>query len=365
MAEAPDRDSRTHEPTPRRREEARQHDQVPQSRDVNTAAVIMAALAVGAWAVPALIEQQRRTIGLWLDMIATTDVSVQTIGPILRRALDEMVVFAWPVMATVAVAGGAAQVAQVGFRFRPQRLQPKLGSLNPMQGLRKMLSPDGLVTVGKAALKLGFVGYIAYRVVLHTGTGAEGLVALHLPAILSFIGNGVFQTIAWVGGALALIAAADFAYEYSRVEKNLKMTRQQVEDEQRASEGDVKVKRRFRKYHYELTKNRMLAEVPGADVVVTNPVHVAVAIRYVADTMRAPQVIAKGAGEVAAQIKNAARSAGVPIIERRALARALFRTVKVGQEIPAGLYRAVAEILAYIYSLRRASAAAAAGARVR
>jgi flagellar biosynthetic protein FlhB len=365
MAEAPDKDSRTHEPTPRRREEAQRHDEVPQSRDVNTAAVVVAALAVGAWAVPAFIEHQRRTIGLWLDMLATTEVSVQTIGPILQRALGEMVVLAWPVMATVAAAGSAAQVAQVGFRFRPQRLQPKLAALNPMQSLRKILSPDGLVALGKAALKLAFVGYVAYCVVLRAGAGAEELVALHLPAILGFIGDGVFQTVAWVGGALALIAAADFAYEYHRVEKNLKMTRQQVEDEQRASEGDVKVKRRFRKYHYELTKNRMLAEVPNADVVVTNPIHVAVAIRYVADTMRAPQVIAKGAGEVAEQIKSAARRAGVPIIERRALARALFRTVKVGQEIPAALYRAVAEILAYIYSLRRASAAAGTGTRAR
>jgi flagellar biosynthetic protein FlhB len=362
MSDAPDKDSRTQDPTPKRREEARREDQVPQSKDVNTVAVLLAALAVGTWAVPRFLMTHRDNIGMWFRSLASTDVTVETIGPIMNRALDQVVLFAWPVMATAALAGTAAQVAQVGFRIHPKRLQPKLSTLNPMRGLKRMFSSQGAVSLGKAALKLSFVGYVAFRVAVHAGAGAQELVSLSVPAIIDFIGAGVFQTIAWVLGALAIIAAIDFAFEYYRSETNLKMTKQQVEDEERASEGDAKIKRRFRKFHYELTKNRMLAEVPTADVVVTNPVHVAVAIRYAADSMRAPQVVAKGAGEVCQQIKAAARAAGVPIIERRALARALFRSVKIGQEIPAALYRAVAEILAYIYSLRRRSSGAGARA---
>jgi flagellar biosynthetic protein FlhB len=222
-----------------------------------------------------------------------------------------------------------------------------------MAGLKRILSAEGLMALVKALVKLLAVGYVAYRIVLRTAAGAEGLVALAVPDLVVFIGAGVRDTVLCIGAALLVLAAIDYGWEYYRSEQKLRMTRQEVEDEQRATEGDAKIKRRFRKFHYELTKNRMLAEVPTADVVLTNPVHVAVALRYVADVMRAPQVVAKGAGEVAEQIKAAARRAGVPIVERRALARALFRSVKIGQEIPAALYRAVAEVLAYIYSLQR------------
>jgi flagellar biosynthetic protein FlhB len=354
---AEDQDSRTYEPSGKRLEEARRRDETAESAEVRTVAVVVAALAVGCWLVPKIITQHSSNVRVWLTMMGTLDVSTGTIGTILGHATEQTAIFALPIIAATVVAGCGAQIAQVGFRVQIDRLKPKFNALNPVNGLKSLFSTESLVLLGKAALKLVLVGYVAYRVVLKSATGAEALVALSLPDILGFIGRGVFRTIAWVAAALALVAAIDFLYEFVRCKKKLKMTRQEVKDETKDTEGNPEIKQRFSTLRYRLTRNRMLAAVPTADVVLTNPVHVAVALRYVADVMRAPQVVAKGAGELAEQMKAAARRVGVPIIERRALARALFRSVKVGQEIPAALYRAVAEVLAYIYSLRRPSAA--------
>jgi flagellar biosynthetic protein FlhB len=152
--------------------------------------------------------------------------------------------------------------------------------------------------------------------------------------------------------ALGALGALDFLWQRWRHEQSLKMSRHEVKEEQKQAEGDPQIKMRFKRAHREVAKRRMLAEVKRADVVLTNPIHVAVALRYRAQEMGAPRVVAKGAGELAAKIKDEARQAGVPIVERRALARALFKSVALGAEIPPALYRAVAEILAYIYSLR-------------
>ena len=351
-----DQDSRTHEPSGKRLDEARRKDETPESAEVKTVAVVVAVLAVGSWLVPEIITHHSSNVRVWLTMVGTLDVTTGTIGTILGHAMEQTAFFALPIIAATVAAGCGAQIAQVGFRVQVDRLKPRFNDLNPLNGVKSLLSTDSLVSLAKAALKLAFVGYVAYRVVLKSAEGVEALVALSLPDILGFIGRGVFRTIAWVAAALALVAAIDFFYEFAKYKKKLRMTRQEVKDETKDTEGNPEFKQRFSTIRHRLTRNRMLAAVPTADLVLTNPVHVAVALRYVADVMRAPQVVAKGAGELAELMKAAARRAGVPIIERRALARALFRSVKVGQEIPAALYRAVAEVLAYIYSLRRPSA---------
>jgi flagellar biosynthetic protein FlhB len=357
MAEG-DKESRTHAPTPRRRQQARERGQVPRSREIDTVAVLLAGLAVGLWVVPALLARYGGQLRGWIALAGSVEVTPGTVPLLFRRAAAEVVTLAWPLLATAIVAGVAAQVSQGGVVLRAERLAPDLSRLDPLAGFRRLVSAHGLVTLVKAALKLFVIGGVAAAVVLRAEDGVEALVTMPLPDILAFLGAGVRATVGWVVLALLVVAALDYGWEYYRSEQRLRMTRQEVDDDLRASEGDVKIKRRFRKFHYELTKNRMLAEVPNADVVLTNPVHVAVALRYVADLMRAPIVIAKGADEVAEQIKTIARGAGVPIVERRALARALFRSVKIGQEVPVALYRAVAEVLAYIYSLGRSRPAA-------
>jgi flagellar biosynthetic protein FlhB len=362
-----DKESRSLPPTPRRRTEARERGQVPRSREIATAAVIIACAAAGMWFAPALLARHREMLARWIELAGTFEITEATVPLVLRRMVLDGAVLAAPLVGAATIAGIGAHLSQGGMVVRMDRLMPNLERVNPLTGLKRMVAGEAVVGLLKAVVKLVVVGYVGYRIVIRAGSGAEALVALSVPDVVGFIGAAIRDTTLFVGAALLALAALDYGYEYYRVEQSLKMTRQEMEDEQRSSEGDVKIKRRFRKFHYELTKNRMLAEVPTADVVLTNPVHVAVALRYVADLMRAPRVVAKGAGEVAEQIKAAARRAGVPIVERRALARALFRSVKIGQEIPAALYRAVAEVLAYIYSLQRRAQAAghAAGSGVR
>src|SRR6185369_3279536 len=174
-------------------------------------------------------------------------------------------------------------------------------------------------------------------------------------------GHELGRVVTWAAGALSVLAALDYAWQRRQHQQSLRMTKAEVKDERRQAEGDPHIKQRVKRAYQQLAKRRMLDEVPRADVVVTNPVHLAVALRYMPGSMGAPVVVAKGAEHVAEKIKEIARAAGVPILERRALARALFRAVPIGGEIPGTLYRAVAEILAYIYSLNARRAAQATG----
>lgn len=348
-----DPDSKTEEPTPRRREEAKNDDQVPESRDINLVVVLIVVLSLSAWAVPHLFRREAAAVTEWLRLSGRFDVTPETAGLLLWPMVRELGFQAGPFMVAVLVAASAAQIAQTGYHIRWKRLKPKLDMINPTAGLKRMFSVDSLVTLVKAAVKLAFVGTVAYRIGMKVGAGSEQLVAFTLLEFLRFLGDALFRTILWITAALIVLAVFDYAYSYWKVERRLKMTKQEVKEDERAEVGDMQTKRKFFAFHQKLARNAMLKAVPEADVVLTNPVHVAVALKYDVDAMRAPQVVAKGAGALAEQIKKIARTAGVPIVERRALARALYRSVKVGQEIPEKLYRAVAEVLAYIYSLKR------------
>jgi flagellar biosynthetic protein FlhB len=219
-------------------------------------------------------------------------------------------------------------------------------------GFKRLVSLQGAANLLKAVLKIAVVVAVAWNVLVALGQGAIAAPAMGLPEILAFTGNGLRKLVLVMALPLIGIGATDYAFQRWRFERSIKMSRQEVKQEHKESEGDPQIRGRFRRAHRELSKRRMLADVKRADVVLTNPTHVAVALRYRPDEGGAPKVLAKGADEVALRIREAARSAGVPIVERRALARALFQKVQIGAEIPNQLYKAVAEILAYIYSLR-------------
>src|SRR5581483_7270653 len=241
---------------------------------------------------------------------------------------------------------------QIGFAVRPQLLVPDPGRMNPARGMKRIFSAAGAVGLMKAVLKIAIVGAIAYRVLWRAGNDAVAAPGMTLDELLAFTGYGMRRLLIGMAMALGVLGVADYLWQRWRHERDLRMTRQEVKEEQKDSDGDPQIRGRFRRAHRELARRRMLTDVKTADVVLTNPVHVAVALRYRPAEMAAPRVVAKGAGELAQKIKDAARTAGIPIVERRALARALFRSVKIGSEIPPALYRAVAEILAYIFSLR-------------
>jgi flagellar biosynthetic protein FlhB len=240
----------------------------------------------------------------------------------------------------------------VGFFFTTEALAPKLAKLNPLEGMRRIVSLRGAVELVKSLTKVLFVGGIAYLVVRREVQGMAGLMLLPVPAIFGFTVQTAFRVILYVGIGLALLAAADYLYQRWQYERSLRMTKQEIKDENRQAEGDPKIKARIRALQREMARKRMMQAVPQADVVITNPTHLAVALKFDVATMQAPKVVAKGAGHMAARIRDVARESGVPLVEQKPLAQALYKSVPLEGAIPAELYRAVAEILAYVYRLK-------------
>jgi len=343
---------RSEKATPRRREEAREKGQVVLSPEVSPVAVLLAALAMASFGGPRLLAQSRLVLRGWLASIGPAAAADDAVGPMIAHAVLQMVSVLAPFFIATAVVGAGAIVAQIGFAVRPQLLVPDPGRMNPARGMKRIFSAAGAVGLMKAVLKIAIVGAIAYRVLWRAGNDAVAAPGMTLDELLAFTGYGMRRLLIGMAMALGVLGVADYLWQRWRHERDLRMTRQEVKEEQKDSDGDPQIRGRFRRAHRELARRRMLTDVKTADVVLTNPVHVAVALRYRPAEMAAPRVVAKGAGELAQKIKDAARTAGIPIVERRALARALFRSVKIGSEIPPALYRAVAEILAYIFSLR-------------
>lgn len=348
-----DLSNKTEEPTPRRREKAREEGQLARSTEVTAATVLLSGvIAMSQWGGETgadLREAMRRG----LTRLTIEDLTPAAVGHALWDAGTVIVAATAPVILAMALAGIAANVAQVGVGLYPKLLLPKASRISPANGLNRIFSRRGLVDLIKNVVKIGLVTWVAWRVVLSTQGQLPGI-GLAAPREIFHTGAGeLAHMLGWVGATLAVLAALDYLWQRYSHAQSLRMSRQEIKDELRQSEGDPKLRQRMRRAYRDLTGNRMLSEVASADVVVTNPTHFAVALRYRSEENGAPRVVAKGVDELAERIKQLARANGVPIIERRSLARALYRSVKVGSEIPAGLYRAVAEVLAYIYGLQQ------------
>jgi flagellar biosynthetic protein FlhB len=348
---AEDAASKTEEPTPKRREEARAEGQIPQSVEVTAAAVLLTAVVVTSHRGPALIGTLREMMRTSLLAASATDFTPMQMGAVMRGVVRDSVAVVWPILACTGAIGIVATAAQVGVRLVPKRVRPDPSKLSLASGMQRIVSKRGGVEVLKALLKIALVGWITWRLVHGVQDRVVPLAASGPREILAVAGDELARVVAWAAGALSVLAAFDYAWQRRQHHQSLRMTRAEVKDERRQAEGDPHMKQRVKRAYQQIAKRRMLDEVPRADVVVTNPVHLAIALRYTPGAMGAPVVVAKGAEHVAERIKEIARAAGVPILERRALARALFRAVPIGGEIPAALYRAVAEILAYIYAL--------------
>jgi flagellar biosynthetic protein FlhB len=258
---------------------------------------------------------------------------------------------ALPPILLLAILSIGANVLQVGFLFTSRPLEVNWARLNPFAGFKRLFDRHAFLQIVKAPLKLATIGGTAYLTLaprvaeLATLSGRDPMLAVGVVA-------GVTPTLLWnVGGAYLALALLDYGYQRWAHRRSLRMTREEVKEEMRQSEGDPLVRTRTKSLHRQYALHRMMSQVPKADVVVTNPVHLAVALSYDRATMRAPHVVAKGARLIAEEIKKRARGAGVPVLEHPPLAQALYKSVPLGGEIPASLYRAVAEVLAYVYML--------------
>jgi flagellar biosynthetic protein FlhB len=348
---ADDKDARTEQPTGKRLADARAKGQVARSAEAGTAITVLAAAAFLSWAGPMWVHSLQGTIpAVFADLASApwqTSDAIDFGGRVLGRFMTLVV----PPIATIAACAIAVNFLQVGFTVSTGPLGPNWGKLNPLAGFGRLFSLTALVDLAKAPLKLAILGAVAYATLrpavigMMTGAGRDPAATVGEFASLAL-------TLLWrLGLVQAVLAGADYAYQRWSFMKSMRMTKEEVKDETRQAEGDPAIRARFRSLHRQYAMRRMMSDVATADVVVTNPTHYAVALRYDAGTMKAPVVVAKGIRLVALGIRERARAAGVPIVEHKPLAQALYKSVPVGAEIPAALYRAVAEILAYVWSL--------------
>ena len=344
---------KTEKATGKKRSEARKKGQVAQSKEISSAMILMTSIGIfyfaGAWifwSLSELITGVYQNIGT-LRITAVSDASAFSLE-ILYQFLTVLLPFLIP----IAVVGFIANVMQVGFQFNTEAIAVKLTKLNPVSGLKRLVSLKALVELAKSIIKILFIGSIAYLLVKSDMKEFPILIHQEVGQILVFIARVSLKVCFFVCLAMIVLAVRDFIYQRWQHEEDLKMTKQEVKDEQKQTYGDPKVKARIRSVQLEMARRRMMEAVPGADVVITNPTHLALALKFDAREMVAPRILAKGSGHIAQRIREIAVEHQIPIVEEKPLAQALFKMVEIGDYIPAELFRAVAEVLAYVYRLK-------------
>jgi len=353
---AEDFGEKTEAPTPRRRQEAREQGQIARSQDLSSAALLVGAMVLLKGFGDGVVGALRVLMAEGLSARTLDDAVPSAALDPFRSPLAQVARSLAPLLVGAALLVVAVNLAQVGWAFNPKRLQPNLGALNPFKGIGRMFgrgrSPAQAVI---GALKLLVVTMVAYSALQgRLGDVVRAQQMGHLQIL--GLGAGMVYAIGLrVGVALLVLAILDYAVQRFRLEKQLKMSKQEVKEEMRRMEGDPRIKQRRRQIAMQIANQRLKKDVPTADVIVTNPTEFAVALKYDNGTMHAPRVIAKGQGLMAKRIREIAIASGVPILERKPLARALFKLVEVGQEIPEQFYAAVAEILAYVYEVSRST----------
>ncbi len=349
---AEDLGERSEDATPRRLQEAREEGNIAKSTDASAALTLLAAtfgLMVGLVPLLGLFATLLRSA---LDPTANIEAAnVASIDDATRPALMIGGKIMLPALGVSLVVAWLASVWQVGILFTTKTLAVKPERISPLSGFKRVFGTSGVAKTAFDILKLVAVGTVAYITVSGFLRQLVGMPAMEPQLAALAAGWMLFELAIKIAVVLLILGIADFAFQRWKRLRDLRMTKQQVKDEYKQSEGDPVVKQRRHQIQRQIAMQRIQSAVPKADVIVTNPEHISIAIQYDADTMHAPRVVAKGADHLAMRIRQIARQHGVPIVERKPLARALYKQVQVGQEIPPDYYKAVAEILAFVYRI--------------
>ncbi len=351
MAEQDDTE-KTEQPTQKRLDEARRKGQVASSREVNHWFMILGGAVWLAMFAPATLEGAVLALLRFVEqphLIRVDAGGMREIGLDLLGRVGLLLAVPFGLFLAAAIAGG---LLQHGFLLSAQAIKPKLSKLSPVAGLKRQFSLRALAEFGKGLLKLAVVGTVGTLLLIPEFERLELSVGLEMPALLRLVDGLAGRLLVAVLAVMTVVAAADFLYQKYEHIKQLRMSRQELKEEFKQTEGDPTIKQRLRQIRMERSRRRMLAAVPTADVVITNPTHFAVALKYDPERMSAPRLVAKGADHLAARIREVARENGVPLVENPPLARALHAGVELDQEIPAEHYRAVAEIISYVWKLK-------------
>lgn len=352
MAEEKKDQERTEEATPKRREEAREKGQVAKSRELASVAVLGASLIFFYFGASDLLTRIMDMMKANFIRAGSMTLTIDAMQPFaLDMVLQSFVILA-PFLIMIVVASLAANLLQVGFMFSTKAIAPKFSKIDPMKGFERMFSVRSLAELVKSVLKIVVIAMIAWLTVRSEIASTLPLTDQDVSSILLYISRVSFKILAMTCWVLVALAVLDYAYQRWEFERSLKMTKQEIRDENKMTEGDPLIKGRIRRLQRETARKRMMAAVPKADVIITNPQHLAVALHYTPEKMDAPVVVAKGADFLAAKIREVASAHHVPVIENKPLAQLLYRLVQVDHAIPEPLYKAVAEILALVYSLR-------------
>lgn len=342
---------RTEDATAKRRQDFREKGQVAQSKEVGTAALLTASLLLWVFYARYFWSDMLIAYGALLRSVATFQATPLGVTNLAWEIAAVMGKALWPVFLLTLVIGFCASFFQVGPLFSTKVFQPDINKFNPIKGMAKFVSKRSAVELVKSLAKVSLIGFVAYKTVANEFETALTLSLLDLNQTLIFLGQVAFLVLAKSCGIIIVLAVVDFAFSKYEMEQKMKMTKQEVKEEFKETEGDPQLKARVRSMQQQMARKRMMAEVPKADVIITNPTHLSIAISYERSEMDAPTIVAKGADHLAFRIREIAKEHQVPIVENKPVARALYKH-EVGDEIPEEMFTAVAEILAYVYGLK-------------
>jgi flagellar biosynthetic protein FlhB len=349
---AEDQEEKTEQATDARREDFRRRGQVAQTKELASCLLLLAS-AGGVFVLSRFFFQNLSDVFTYsFGPQLVTTIRSGNFTEALRFSAQKMFVLIAPVMAVAAAISLASTVLQVGFLQVEDAMSPDLNKLNPIEGFKRVFSLRALVEGFKSFLKLLFIGIVLYFLLKSEVSKIPYLVSYSLEEIFQYIGGVVVRLFGGIGMMMLLLSGADYFFQRWNLEKEMMMTKQEVKEESKSREGDPMIKSRIRRLQRERASKRMMEAIPKADVVITNPTHIAVVLKYDAN-LPAPQIVAKGADIIAEKIKEIAREHNIPIIENKPLARTIYKTLKIGQVVPRELFVAVAEVLSYVYKLRK------------
>ncbi len=343
---------KTEKPTPRKKEDSRKKGQVAKSSDLSTAFSLFVLFLVFIFAAGRMGTELSHLMEGFLGQKLNTAINEKNIQELFGHLVKQAVLIVIPVFIAALVIGVASHMMQIGFLFSPEAIQFKLDRVNPLKGFKRIYSIRALVEMIKSILKISTIGFITFFVIWMHRTQLFKMGDKSLYAALKLVGKITIQMGLAASIFLIFLAILDFLYQKYDHEKNLRMSKQDIKDEYKKTEGDPLIKSKIKERQRQMAMRRMMQELPKADVVITNPTHFAVALKYEDGKMAAPFVVAKGADYLALKIREVAKKNDVMIVEKKPLARALYHQLEVGMPITEDLFKAVAEILAYVYKLK-------------
>lgn len=344
---------RTEEATSQRREDFRRRGQVAQTRELASVFMLLG-LAVILWMMGQyFIQNILDTYRMSFDLIRPDVLRTNNVTSYLAPFGIKAILILGPFLLFAFIFAIASSVLQTGFLFSEEALSPDIEKINPLNGFKKIFSLRNLMEGIKSLAKFAVIGGVVYNILSKVMTGLPELAMFSPNQTMSFLMTLLFKLLFTVGIVMLVIATADYFFQRFTLENEMKMTKQEIRDEVKTREGDPLIKARIRKIQKEVAQRRMMSEVPKADVIITNPTHIAIALKYNPEKFAAPILLAKGQDYVATKIRELAKEHGIPIVENKPLARTIFKTMELGQVIPRELFAAVAEVLAYVFKLKK------------